>query len=76
MVQRYKIGTVLVRQYTFGVLSDGNISQLVASVILLTLVNKLPPMLAGIVGAGGQASGIGSFGAGAAQGQPQWRHQQ
>ncbi|RMV66213.1 hypothetical protein ALP06_03438 [Pseudomonas coronafaciens pv. atropurpurea] len=27
MVQRYKIGTVLVRQYTFGVLSDGNISQ-------------------------------------------------
>ena len=41
---------------------------LVASVILLTLVNKLPPMLAGIVGAGGQASGIGSFGAGAALG--------
>ncbi|RMR13582.1 Site-specific recombinase, phage integrase family [Pseudomonas syringae pv. primulae] len=27
MVQRYKIGTVLMRQYTFGVLSDGNISQ-------------------------------------------------
>jgi hypothetical protein len=27
MVQRYKIGTVLVRLYTFGVLSDGNISQ-------------------------------------------------
>ncbi|MEW9860605.1 P-type conjugative transfer protein TrbL [Pseudomonas putida] len=41
---------------------------LVASVILLTLVNKLPPMLAGIVGTGGQASGIGSFGAGAALG--------
>jgi type IV secretion system protein TrbL len=41
---------------------------LVASVILLTLVKKLPPMLAGIVGAGGQASGIGSFGAGAALG--------
>jgi type IV secretion system protein TrbL len=41
---------------------------LVASVILLTLVNKLPPMLAGIVGSGGQASGIGSFGAGAALG--------
>lgn len=41
---------------------------LVASVILLMLVNKLPPMLAGIVGQGGQTSGIGSFGAGAALG--------
>lgn len=41
---------------------------LVASVILLTLVNKLPPMLAGIVGSGAQTSGIGSFGAAAALG--------
>ncbi|HDS1818077.1 TPA: P-type conjugative transfer protein TrbL [Pseudomonas putida] len=41
---------------------------LVASVILLSLVNKLPPMLAGIVGASGQSMGIGSFGAGAAIG--------
>lgn len=41
---------------------------LVASVILLTLVNKLPPMLAGIASPGGQSSGIGSFGAGAAIG--------
>jgi len=41
---------------------------LVASVVLLSLVNKLPPMLAGIVGAAGQSSGIGSFGAGAAIG--------
>ena len=41
---------------------------LVASVVLLTLVNKLPPMLAGIVGSGVQSSGIGSFGAGAAIG--------
>lgn len=41
---------------------------LVASVILLTLVNKLPPMLAGIASPGGQSSGIGSFGAGAALG--------
>ncbi len=41
---------------------------LVASVILLTLVNKLPPMPAGVVGSGGQTSGIGSFGAGAALG--------
>lgn len=41
---------------------------LVASVVLLTLVNKLPPMLAGIISSGGQTSGIGSFGAGAAIG--------
>ncbi|RMT31994.1 hypothetical protein ALP49_200016 [Pseudomonas syringae pv. solidagae] len=38
---------------------------LVASVVLLTLVNKLPPMLAGIISSGGQTSEIGSFGAGA-----------
>ncbi|WJD63090.1 P-type conjugative transfer protein TrbL [Pseudomonas kurunegalensis] len=41
---------------------------LVASVILLSLVNKLPPTLAGIVGSTGQNAGIGSFGAGAAIG--------
>lgn len=41
---------------------------LVASVILLSLVNKLPPMLAGVVGASGQSMGIGNFGAGAAIG--------
>ncbi|MBA5705971.1 P-type conjugative transfer protein TrbL [Pseudomonas fulva] len=41
---------------------------LVASVILLSLVNKLPPMLAGIVGSAGQSAGIGSFGVGAAIG--------
>lgn len=41
---------------------------LVASVVLLTMVNKLPPMLAGLVGSGGQSAGIGSFGAGAAMG--------
>ena len=41
---------------------------LVASVVLLTMVNKLPPLLAGLVGSGGQSGGIGSFGAGAAIG--------
>ncbi|MEO6679488.1 MAG: P-type conjugative transfer protein TrbL [Pseudomonas sp.] len=41
---------------------------LVACVVLLSLVNKLPPMMASIIGAGGQSSGIGSFGAGAALG--------
>lgn len=34
----------------------------------MTLVNKLPPMLAGIASPRGQSSGIGSFGAGAAPG--------
>lgn len=41
---------------------------LIAAVVLLSLVNKLPPMMAGIIGAGSQSSGIGSFGAGAAIG--------
>ena len=39
---------------------------LVASMVLLTLVNKIPPMLAGIVGGGG--GGIGNIGGGAAIG--------
>jgi type IV secretion system protein TrbL len=43
---------------------------LVLSIIILNLTNKLPPMMAGIVGGagGGGASGIGNFGAGAAMG--------
>ncbi|MDH0708114.1 P-type conjugative transfer protein TrbL [Pseudomonas sp. GD03862] len=41
---------------------------LVASVILLSLTNKLPPMLAGITGSSSQTSGIGGFGAGSAIG--------
>ena len=42
---------------------------LVVSIILLALVNKLPPMLGAIVGgAGGMGGGIGGFGAGAALG--------
>lgn len=41
---------------------------LVAAVVLLALVDKLPPMMAGIVGVGGQSSGIGTFGASAAIG--------
>ncbi|PTR05605.1 type IV secretion system protein VirB6/type IV secretion system protein TrbL [Nitrosospira sp. Nsp5] len=39
---------------------------MVVSVVLLTLVNKIPPMLASIVGGG--AGGIGNLGAGAAVG--------
>jgi len=41
---------------------------LVASVVLLSLVNKLPPILAGIVGSTEQNARIGSFGAGASIG--------
>lgn len=39
---------------------------MVASIVLLVLVNKIPPMLSGIVGGGG--GGIGNLGAGAAIG--------
>ena len=42
---------------------------LVVAIIMLALVNKIPPMLAGIVSGGGSGgSGIGNFGAGAALG--------
>ncbi|WP_322075545.1 P-type conjugative transfer protein TrbL [Burkholderia cenocepacia] len=41
---------------------------LVASVVLLVLVSKVPPMFGSIVGGGGSTGGIGSFGAGAALG--------
>ncbi len=41
---------------------------MVVSIILFVLVNKIPPMLAGIVGGGGGGSGIGNIGAGAAVG--------
>lgn len=41
---------------------------LVVAIIMLSLVNKIPPMLAGIVSGGGGGSGVGNFGAGAALG--------
>lgn len=41
---------------------------MVVSIILFVLVNKIPPMLAGIVGGGGGGGGIGNIGAGAAVG--------
>lgn len=40
---------------------------MVVSIVLLTLVNKIPPMLSGIVGGGG-GGGIGNIGGGAAVG--------
>lgn len=53
--------------------SDGSVTlkslivMLVASIIMLVLTNKVPPMFGGMVG-GGSTSGIGSFGGGAALG--------
>jgi type IV secretion system protein TrbL len=41
---------------------------LVVTVILYALINKIPTLLAGIVGAGAIQSGIGTFGAGAVMG--------
>lgn len=41
---------------------------LIVAVILLMLVNRIPSLLAGIVGGGASSSGLGSFGAGAAIG--------
>ena len=41
---------------------------MVSSVVLLVLVNKIPPMLSGIIGGGGGGGGIGNIGSGAAIG--------
>ncbi|MDN7871891.1 P-type conjugative transfer protein TrbL [Burkholderia multivorans] len=63
------IGQSFIDQY-YQAVQAGSVSlkglcvMLVASIVLLTLVNKVPPMFASIVG-GGATSGIGSFGAGA-----------
>lgn len=67
------IGKSFIDQY-YAATSSGAITMkallvmLVASIILLVLVNKIPPMFASIIGAGGSTAGIGSFGAGAALG--------
>ncbi|WP_322005822.1 P-type conjugative transfer protein TrbL [Paraburkholderia tropica] len=64
------IGQSFIDQY-YQTVQAGNVSlkglcvMLVASIVLLALVNKVPPMFASIVGGGGSTSGIGSFGAGA-----------
>lgn len=64
------IGQSFIDQYYQAVQAEsvslkGLCVMLVASIVLLALVNKVPPMFASIVGGGGSTSGIGSFGAGA-----------
>lgn len=70
MVLLVGIGKTFLDDYYLSMSSGSNLRELgvmlVASLVLLTLVNKIPPMLAGIVGGGG--GGIGNIGAGAAIG--------
>ena len=74
MVLLVAIGREFITHY-YSQISENMASQelavmLVVSVILLFLVNKVPPMISGLVSGGGigAAGGIGSFGAGAAVG--------
>lgn len=74
MVLLVAIGKEFINHY-YTQISENMASQelavmLVISVILLFLVNKVPPMIAGLVSGGGigAAGGIGNFGAGAAVG--------
>ncbi len=72
MVLIVGVGKSFIDQY-YQAMQSGSIAakdlfvMLVASIVLLLLVEKVPPMLAGIAG-GGSMGGIGSFGAGAALG--------
>ncbi|MEM4988463.1 P-type conjugative transfer protein TrbL [Collimonas sp. H4R21] len=72
MVLLVGIGKSFLDQYYNGLSAGVSLKEmavmLVVAVILLALTNKIPPMLAGIVGSGGGSSGIGNFGAGAALG--------
>src|SRR5690554_3759088 len=74
MVLLVAIGREFITHY-YSQISENMASQelavmLVVSVILLFLVNKVPPMISGLVSGGGigAAGGIGNFGAGAAVG--------
>lgn len=66
------IGKSFIDQYYAAMGNDMALKELfvmlVVSIILLSLVNKLPPMIGGIVGGGGSGGGTGGFGAGAAVG--------
>ncbi|EAX4489609.1 P-type conjugative transfer protein TrbL [Escherichia coli] len=63
------IGQSFIDQY-YQAMGDGTVQlksmfvMLVAAIVLLVLVNKVPPVIGGIVG-GAEMGGIGSFGAGA-----------
>lgn len=83
MVLLVAIGKEFINHY-YTQISENMASQelavmLVISVILLFLVNKVPPMISGLVSGGGigAAGGIGNFGAGAAVGaavtRPVWQ---
>ncbi|WHQ45730.1 P-type conjugative transfer protein TrbL [Alcaligenes faecalis] len=74
MVLLVAIGKEFINHY-YTQISENMASQelavmLVISVILLFLVNKVPPMISGLVSGGGigAAGGVGNFGAGAAVG--------
>ncbi len=68
MILLVGVGKSFVDQY-YASLIDGSITlkslfvMLIVSVILLSLVNKVPPMMASIVPGGGATAGIGNFGA-------------
>ncbi|SDA23371.1 type IV secretion system protein VirB6/type IV secretion system protein TrbL [Nitrosospira sp. Nsp18] len=70
MVLLVGIGKTFLDDYYASMDAGSNLRELgvmlVASMVLLTLVNKIPPMLAGIVG--GSGGGIGNIGSGAAIG--------
>jgi P-type conjugative transfer protein TrbL len=70
MVLLVGIGKTFLDDYYLRMSAGTNLRELgvmlVASMVLLTLVNKIPPMLSGIVGGGGGA--IGNIGGGAAIG--------
>jgi P-type conjugative transfer protein TrbL len=70
MVLLVGIGKTFLDDYYLRMSGGLNLKEMgvlmVVSVVLLTLVNKIPPMLAAIVGGG--AGGIGNLGAGAAIG--------
>ncbi|SHM14453.1 type IV secretion system protein VirB6/type IV secretion system protein TrbL [Nitrosospira sp. Nsp11] len=70
MILLVGIGKTFLDDYYLRMSGGLNLKELsvmmVASIVLFALVNKIPPMLAGIVGGGG--GGIGNIGAGAAIG--------
>lgn len=71
MVLLVGIGKTFIDQAYAGMSEGINLKELgvlgITAVVLLYLTNKIPPMLAGIVG-GASTGGVGSFGAGAAMG--------
>jgi type IV secretion system protein TrbL len=71
MVLLVGIGKTFIDQAYLGMSKGVNLKELgvlaITAIVLLYLTNKIPPMLAGIVG-GASTGGVGSYGAGAAMG--------